>query len=103
MKCPVCTTTELLISERQGIEIDYCGQCRGVWLDRGELDKLIERSAATAIAPTPAPAPRAAPQQYANDQRFGHGGHGGHGQYQGAYHDQKRKKKSFLGEIFDFG
>ncbi|EJN07325.1 zf-TFIIB domain-containing protein, partial [Herbaspirillum sp. YR522] len=51
MKCPVCTTTDLLISERQGIEIDYCGQCRGVWLDRGELDKLIERSAAAAPPP----------------------------------------------------
>jgi len=43
MQCPVCTT-DLQITERQGIEIDYCPQCRGVWLDRGELDKLIERS-----------------------------------------------------------
>lgn len=110
MKCPVCTTTDLLISERQGIEIDYCGQCRGVWLDRGELDKLIERSAAAAVPPAPAPAPRAAPQQYANDQRFGHGshsghnGHSGHGHNQGSYgYDHKRKKKGFLGEIFDFG
>lgn len=42
MKCPVDDTT-LSISDRQGIEIDYCPQCRGVWLDRGELDKLIER------------------------------------------------------------
>lgn len=44
MKCPTCTTAELKMSERQGVEIDYCPQCRGVWLDRGELDKLIERS-----------------------------------------------------------
>jgi uncharacterized protein len=43
MQCPVCATG-LHITERQGIEIDYCPQCRGVWLDRGELDKLIERS-----------------------------------------------------------
>lgn len=43
MKCPVCSTAELVMSERQGIEIDYCPKCRGIWLDRGELDKIIER------------------------------------------------------------
>ncbi|MFZ9630285.1 MAG: zf-TFIIB domain-containing protein [Ilumatobacteraceae bacterium] len=45
MKCPNCNST-LKLAERQGIEIDYCGECRGVWLDRGELDKIIERAAA---------------------------------------------------------
>ena len=45
MLCPVCKTVDLLMTERQGVEIDYCPQCRGVWLDRGELDKIIERSA----------------------------------------------------------
>jgi uncharacterized protein len=45
MKCPICTV-DLLMAERQGIEIDYCPQCRGIWLDRGELDKIIERSQA---------------------------------------------------------
>jgi len=44
MKCPNCVNVELVMSDRQGVEIDYCPQCRGVWLDRGELDKLIERS-----------------------------------------------------------
>lgn len=44
MKCPHCPTSSLVINERSDIEIDYCPQCRGVWLDRGELDKLIERS-----------------------------------------------------------
>jgi len=44
MKCPVCSDARLVISDRQGIEIDYCPECRGVWLDRGELDKIIERS-----------------------------------------------------------
>jgi Zn-finger nucleic acid-binding protein len=44
MKCPICTSKELVLSERQGIEIDYCPECRGIWLDRGELDKIIERS-----------------------------------------------------------
>lgn len=46
MLCPVCKTVELNLADRQGVEIDYCPQCRGVWLDRGELDKIIERSAA---------------------------------------------------------
>jgi len=97
MKCPVCTTVNLNMSDRQGVEIDYCPQCRGVWLDRGELDKLIERSQA-ASAPVPpsmqhrAPAPQYAPQQqrgYDDDHR-----------YNKDY--QSRKKKGFLGEFFDF-
>jgi uncharacterized protein len=44
MNCPIDGTT-LQMTDRQGIEIDYCPECRGVWLDRGELDKVIERSA----------------------------------------------------------
>ncbi|MFG0304831.1 MAG: zf-TFIIB domain-containing protein [Phycisphaerales bacterium JB040] len=44
MMCPVCRTAELKIAERQGVEIDYCPKCRGIWLDRGELDKIIDRS-----------------------------------------------------------
>ena len=46
MKCPLCKTVDLNMSQRDGVEIDYCPQCRGVWLDRGELEKIIERSAA---------------------------------------------------------
>jgi len=103
MKCPVCTTVNLSMSDRQGVEIDYCPQCRGVWLDRGELDKLIERSQAAAPAQaTPAPAPAAA-QQYIQAQQP-------HPSQQRGYDDRyryskdyyPRKKKSFLGEIFDF-
>ena len=45
MKCPVCATTDLLMTERRSVEIDYCPACRGVWLDRGELDKLIAQDA----------------------------------------------------------
>jgi Zn-finger nucleic acid-binding protein len=45
MKCPVCATPDLVMSERSGVEIDYCPQCRGIWLDRGELDKILERAA----------------------------------------------------------
>ena len=44
MQCPVCAETQLVMTSRQDIEIDYCPKCRGVWLDRGELDKIIERS-----------------------------------------------------------
>lgn len=96
MKCPVCTTENLVMSERQGIEIDYCPQCRGVWLDRGELDKIIERSVSQELSPPPQP--QYTPQQnaYANDHAPGHGhGHGySHGQ-------KPYKKKSFLEELFD--
>jgi len=99
MKCPVCTTNDLLMSERQGIEIDYCPQCRGVWLDRGELDKIIERSAPQESAP--APQPQQQQQQYSPQpqaqvngpaQGYGHGHSHGHKPY---------RKKSFLEELFD--
>ena len=59
MKCPLCAV-DLVMSDRQGIEIDYCPKCRGIWLDRGEIDKIIERSQA-AEAPRTAPEPRHAP------------------------------------------
>jgi hypothetical protein len=85
------------MSERHGIEIDYCPQCRGVWLDRGELDKIIERA-----APAPAAVTRSAPpapsygqvQQGSPQQSYPQGHHGGH------YH--KKKREGFLSELFDF-
>ena len=87
MKCPVCADTNLTMSDRQGIEIDYCPQCRGVWLDRGELDKMIERSGVEAPQSRP-PEPRSVqPPQY--DTR------------DSDYYKHK-KKKSLLGELFDF-
>jgi len=61
MKCPSCQDVTLVMTERQGVEIDYCPQCRGVWLDRGELDKLIERSAAPPPQTPSAPPGRAPP------------------------------------------
>ncbi len=81
MKCPIDGTT-LVIADRSGVEIDYCPQCRGVWLDRGELDKIIDRNSAAAPPPPP-------PQ-------------GGHAQR--GYDDRPRKKKrgGFLDELFDF-
>jgi Zn-finger nucleic acid-binding protein len=75
MQCPIDGET-LVIAERSGVEIDYCPKCRGVWLDRGELDKIIERSA---------PAPEAAPRHSAPEQGR-----------------KPRRKESFLSELFDF-
>lgn len=88
MQCPVCRVP-LAMSDRQGIEIDYCPQCRGVWLDRGELDKIVERS-----GPQAGSAPRLAPS-YAQ-----HGGqqHSGYGHGYGKAH---KRRKSFFQEIFD--
>jgi Zn-finger nucleic acid-binding protein len=85
------------MSERQGVEIDYCPQCRGVWLDRGELDKIIERSAQD--APTAAPAQQ---PSFLNPQH--HQGHDrGYAQPygQGHQHGHPKRKKSFLEELFD--
>jgi Zn-finger nucleic acid-binding protein len=101
MQCPVCTTQALVMSERQGIEIDYCPQCRGVWLDRGELDKIIERSAGAA-APAPvraaAPPPPPAQQPYVQHRDTRH-----LGQQHGDQHGyRKKKKESFLSDLFDF-
>ena len=78
MDCPICSVP-LVMSDRQGIEIDYCPKCRGVWLDRGELDKIVERSAGPARSVAPASA-----------QPFGH---------QHVYY--KKRRKSFLEELFD--
>ncbi len=96
MKCPTCTTTDLLMSERLNIEIDYCPQCRGVWLDRGELDKIIERSAGeSALAPAavPQPMPRPVMQPYDSQPGYRDGHHDKHHGY--------REKKSIWKELFD--
>jgi uncharacterized protein len=95
MACPVDGTT-LTMSERQGIEIDYCPSCRGVWLDRGELDKIIERSAAAAPMPAAPPAP--SPQQPTapwGAQGYQQPGYGHSQPYYG------KRKKSFLEDLFD--
>lgn len=110
MKCPI-DNTDLVMSDRQGIEIDYCPQCRGVWLDRGEIDKIVERSQGVA---GPAPALQhfqQPPQQYAQPQQ--HQQHGGYRQDNHHYDDDNdhhhnnhhnnrhHKKESWLGDLFD--
>ncbi|MGV3713830.1 TFIIB-type zinc ribbon-containing protein [Pseudolysinimonas sp.] len=95
MQCPTDGTT-LVMSDRNGIEIDYCPQCRGVWLDRGELDKIIERS----LGPTPSAPPP--PQRY--DDRGGYGrddrGYDKHSGYD-KHGQPRRRRESWLGELFD--
>jgi len=99
MDCPVCRDVKLAMTDRQGIEIDYCPQCRGVWLDRGELDKLIERASADAA---PRAAQAAPPPVPGRDAPRSHG-------HQDAYRSEHyksdykyKKKKNLLGELFDF-
>ena len=94
MSCPVCRVP-LVMSDRQGVEIDYCPQCRGVWLDRGELDKIIERNAREYAVP-PQSAPSAPPtrgydRDHDRDRDYGRHGSGHH----------HKRRKSFLEELFD--
>lgn len=98
MNCPI-DNTQLVLSERQGIEIDYCPQCRGIWLDRGELDKLIERSNGGG-----APAQHQQPVQYSS-----HDDHKHNDDYKrhdddhhNDYNGKPRKKESLLSDLFDF-
>lgn len=124
MKCPV-DSIDLVMSERSGVEIDYCPQCRGVWLDRGELDKILDRAADSigAAAPSapvgpPPPSGHVPPPLYNVDQRRDDPrseDRGGRPRYdqpryeqpryeQPRYDDRRRpkKKEGWLGEIFDF-
>lgn len=96
MKCPTCVSNLLVMSERQGVEIDYCPQCRGVWLDRGELDKLLERAEAQASAQPPV---QAAPYR---NERYSAPSYPSR-DYEQSYAGQKKhyKHKSWLSEIFD--
>ena len=105
MACPI-DGTPLVMSERQNIEIDYCPSCRGVWLDRGELDKIIERSATAdapqaPVAPQPAQPPQSPQggpwsQPGYGQPGYGHQGYGHHG-----HHGHHKRRKSWLEEIFD--
>ena len=90
MKCPVCKDVDLVISDRQGVEIDYCPSCRGVWLDRGELDKIIERSSIQNNSSSQPQYEQSRKEQYNKYDSHNHQG----------YH--KKKKEGFLSEIFDF-
>jgi uncharacterized protein len=93
MNCPVCNVT-LTMTERQGVEIDYCQRCRGVWLDRGELDKIIERS----VSHEPHSGGSHFEERGRHESRDHH-----YKQHDDHYYGHKKKKKeSFLSELFDF-
>jgi uncharacterized protein len=94
MKCPSCDTV-MNLAERQGVEIDYCPQCRGVWLDRGELDKIIDRSIVQESRQ-----PAGVTQPYHDDDHYEHYGRNEHGAQQHGYKHHQRK--GFLKDLFDF-
>ena len=96
MLCPV-DKTALALSERHGIEIDYCPTCRGIWLDRGELDKILERNASDMMPSSPARSGGARPEPYPARNRYSdeYDDDDRHG---GGY---RKRKKSFLSELFD--
>jgi Zn-finger nucleic acid-binding protein len=115
MKCPVDGAT-LVMTERSGVEIDYCPQCRGVWLDRGELDKILEKAAPAVALPEPgrgAPPPqpaygqprsRAMGNRPTGNRRRPPTGQPPRDAYRGHDDDyyKKKKRKSLLDDIFDF-
>jgi Zn-finger nucleic acid-binding protein len=86
MQCPVCKEVTLVMAERQNVEVDYCPKCRGIWLDRGELDTIIERTMqATRVS-----------QRDHEDRDYPDDDHGDHGR-------GKRRRGGFLGDLLDFG
>ena len=112
MKCPHCDVS-LLMTERQGVEIDYCPECRGVWLDRGELDKILERTHAEVLAAAPPPVAPAAVAPPRDAGRHDDRDRSGGDRYRDdRYRDErsghdrvtyrKKKRKSFIDDIFDF-
>lgn len=96
MKCPIDNTT-LQMSSRDGVEIDYCPECRGVWLDRGELDKIVERSAG--VSQSHAAPQHQMPVQHNSQQGYGHDDH--HNNHHDD-NDKKRKKESPFADLFNF-
>jgi Zn-finger nucleic acid-binding protein len=106
MQCPVDGET-LVMADRSGVEIDYCPKCRGVWLDRGELDKIIDRAApaAPAAAPVqPAPARASAPvyQPEPHQTRNDHDDRRRYKDDDDDYRYKRKRKDSFLSDLFDF-
>jgi Zn-finger nucleic acid-binding protein len=114
MLCPTCKIA-LVMAERQGIEIDYCPTCRGIWLDRGELDKIIERAAVADRGPRPenppaqgrethTPPPSFLPRQPHHSSAWRGGDHDDDHRHREHGHQEHhgKKRKSFLSDIFDF-
>ena len=109
MNCPACKTTQLVVIEREGVEIDYCPQCRGVWLERNELETIIkraneDRAPAAPAAPQPQhnpyPPPQSQPpymgERYDDRRRYDDD------DYKKHYGHHKKRKGGFLEDLFDF-
>lgn len=106
MNCPVCQEVPLQIAERQGVEIDYCPRCRGVWLDRGELDKIVERAAGFESERRPPDPDRERRPDYERERRPDYD------RERRPDYDRERRygdddyrhkrRKGWLGELFDF-
>ena len=93
MQCPRCTT-ELKVTQRQGVEVDHCPQCRGIWLDRGELDKLLERESAPVLAEEERAQSRSDPtraERWSDDNR----------DWDTDRRQQQPRRKNWLSELFD--
>ena len=107
MKCPICPDATLVMMDRQGVEIDYCPQCRGVWLDRGELDKLIELAQSQPVKASAAAGNRQAvhsrPDFVDSDGYGARPVHGSSGSPSSpsSYGYQPKRRKSWLNDIFD--
>ncbi len=105
MHCPIDNET-LVMADRGGVEIDYCPKCRGVWLDRGELDKIIERSfgeaPAAQAAPQAAPIYQPEPQAYREAPRETQRRRDDDDDDDYRYGRKKKRRESFLSDIFDF-
>jgi uncharacterized protein len=102
MNCPACKSIVLVMSERSGVEIDYCPQCRGVWLDRGELDKIIRQSEPAPTQPV-MPASPPPPQMQYPQQTYRKRDDDSVDEYPQEYRGEyPKRKKSWLKEVFDF-
>ncbi|WP_413582397.1 zf-TFIIB domain-containing protein [Bdellovibrio sp. HCB288] len=91
MKCPHCKDKDLVMSERKGVEIDYCPECRGIWLDKGELDKILDRSQKEEAQASAQSAQR--PQHQQQQTQYSAPSYGDGYKY--------KRKKSFFEELFD--
>lgn len=106
MNCPVCTLP-LSISSREGVEIDFCPQCRGVWLDRGELDKIIDRVATSQAATSPSPAwdegrDRGREERDDRDRHYDDRRSDDRARRFDPREDKRRRRRNFLEDLFDF-
>ncbi|NTU52137.1 MAG: hypothetical protein HGA97_00240 [Chlorobiaceae bacterium] len=100
MKCPACNMT-LLVSERSGIEVDYCPECRGVWLDRGELDKIIERTKEHSSERYDNNRYDEEKRHHGDDKHYGHGEHDYHADTKTGKRKRGGGALEFFGGLFD--